>query len=65
MAVIINGEEVDAAGKLLSDYLNETGYDIQRIAIELNGDIIPKSQYASTCLRDGDRVEIVRFVGGG
>ncbi len=65
MSVIINGEEVEAAGKTLSDYLKDGGYDIRRVAVELNGEIVPKSRYESTRLRDGDRVEIVSFVGGG
>jgi sulfur carrier protein len=37
----------------------------KRIAVELNGAIVPRSAYAATALRDGDRVEIVGAVGGG
>lgn len=65
MSVIINGEEIEAAGKTLADYLNESGYDIRRVAVELNGEIVVKSRYETTILRDGDHVEIVSFVGGG
>ena len=65
MPVIINGEQVDAAGKTLADYLSASGYDIRRLAVERNGEIVTKSQYAATVLHDGDTVEIVRFVGGG
>ena len=65
MALIINGEEVEAAGKTLADYLEETGYDTRGIAVERNGAIVPKSQYASTILRDGDRIELVHCVAGG
>ena len=65
MAVNINGEEVDAAGKTLADYLEEAGYDTRGIAIERNGAIVPKSQYALTVLQDGDTVEVVRCVAGG
>ncbi|MBQ7652471.1 MAG: sulfur carrier protein ThiS [Victivallales bacterium] len=65
MSVTINGEKAEAAGKLLSDYLKDAGYDIQRIAVELNGEIVPKVNYDSTRLQDGDTVEIVSFVGGG
>ena len=53
------------AGKTISDYLAESGYDTKRVAVELNGDILPKAQYDSTVLQDGDSVEIVSFVGGG
>ena len=65
MALIINGEEVEVAGKTLADYLEETGYDTRGIAVERNGTIVPKSQYASTVLQDGDRIELVHCVAGG
>ena len=65
MALIINGEEVEAAGKTLADYLEEAGYDTRGIAIERNGAVVPKSQYASTVLQDGDKVELVHCVAGG
>ncbi len=63
--VTINGEEKNVQGKTVALYLNENGYDIKRVAVELNGDILPKSQYEGTALKDGDSVEIVSFVGGG
>ncbi|MBP1572911.1 MAG: sulfur carrier protein ThiS [Oscillospiraceae bacterium] len=63
--VTINGEEKNVQGKTVASYLNENGYDIKRVAVELNGDILPKSQYEGTALKDGDSVEIVSFVGGG
>ena len=62
----INGNAV-----LLSDpctveiLLLEQGYDLQRIAVERNGDILPKDHYADTYARDGDIYEVVSFVGGG
>ena len=65
MSLIINGEEIKAASKTLADYLEEAGYDIRGIAIERNGAIVPKSQYASTVLRDGDKVELVHCVAEG
>lgn len=63
--VKINGEELNVADKTVAQYLTENGYDIKRVAVELNGDILPKAQYESTLLQDGDNVEIVSFVGGG
>lgn len=63
--VIINGEEKNAQGKTVAQYLIENGYDIKRVAVELSGDILPKAQYEATSLKDGDSVEIVSFVGGG
>ncbi|MBR3993717.1 MAG: sulfur carrier protein ThiS, partial [Clostridia bacterium] len=44
---------------------NSAGYDLMRVAVELNGDIVPKVQYADTIFKDGDSVEVVSFVGGG
>lgn len=63
--VKVNGELLDIAGKTLAEYLAATSYDMKRIALELNGDIVPKSAYADTVLADGDSIEIVSFVGGG
>ena len=63
--VKINGEELNMAGKTIAEYLAETNYDPKRIAVERNGDIIPKAKYSETVLQDGDNVEIVGFVGGG
>lgn len=63
--VKINGEVLDIAGKTLSEYLETTSYDPKRIAVEKNGDIVPKSQYDKTVLTDGDIIEVVSFVGGG
>ena len=63
--VKINGEELDIAGRTVAEYLAENGYDIKRVAVELNGDILPKVQYDGTILHDGDSVEVVSFVGGG
>ena len=63
--VKVNGTELDIAGKTITEYLSTTGYDMKRIAIERNGDIVPKAQYGETVLLDGDSLEIVRFVGGG
>ncbi len=63
--VIINGKESDSSGRSVMQYLDENGYDTMRIAVEINGYILPKAQYESAVLKDGDCVEIVNFVGGG
>ena len=63
--VKINGEELNIAGKTVAQYLATTSYDFKRIAVERNGDIVPKAQYGETVLKDGDSVEVVSFVGGG
>lgn len=63
--VKINGEEQNVAGKTIMEYLAATSYDPKRIAVEYNGEIIPKAQYSEKVLQNGDRIEIVSFVGGG
>ena len=63
--VKVNGTELNIAGKTVAEYLAETNYDPKRIAVERNGDIVPKAQYETTVLADGDGVEVVSFVGGG
>ena len=63
--VKINGTELDIAGKTVAQYLDTADYSRSRIAVERNGEIVPKPEYDSTVLNDGDVVEIVSFVGGG
>lgn len=62
----VNGKEVNNAdGLSLGELLIGEGYSLQRIAVELNGEIIPKTQYDQTNIKDGDSLEVVSFVGGG
>ena len=63
--VKVNGTELDIAGKTLAEDLATMNYDMKRIAVECNGDIVPKAQYGETVLCDGDNIEVVSFVGGG
>lgn len=63
--VKVNGELLNLAGNTVADYLADANYNLKRIAVELNGDIVPKSQYEVTVLQDGDSIEVVSFVGGG
>ena len=61
----INGVNIDKAELSLMQYLEENPISPQRIAVELNEEILPKANYADAVLEDGDVVEIVNFVGGG
>lgn len=63
--VKINSQPVNADGLLLPVYLNDAGYNLKHIAVEINGRIIPKNEYETTQIMDGDKIEIVHFVGGG
>ncbi len=63
--VTVNGQSIDIAGKTISEYLENTTYELRYIAVERNGDIVPKTTYSTTIINDGDAIEIVSFVGGG
>lgn len=63
--VKINGTNRDVAGMTITQYLEEADYNIKRIVVECNEEIVPKAAYGQTVLRDGDTVEIITFMGGG
>ena len=66
MQVRINGESREVAdGSTLSDLIDELSLAPQRIAIEVNQQIVRRDEWPQTVLSDGDRIEIVHFVGGG
>ena len=66
MKVTVNGKDIlMEVEKNVEQYLKECGYQMKRIAVELNGEILPKYQYSETMLKDGDSMEVVTFVGGG
>ena len=55
----INGKEYELNGKTVAEALAEIGYGEQRVAVELNESIVPRDQYASTVLYEGDHLEVV------
>jgi thiamine biosynthesis protein ThiS len=61
----INGEATDSDAATLAALVESLGMKSDRVAIELNREIVPRGQWAETRLSDGDRLEIVHFVGGG
>ena len=64
--IIVNGEEFEiASGWSVAKLVEERGLDCSRVAVELNGEIVPRGTFDDTLLHDGDKVEIVHFVGGG
>ena len=66
MKVFVNGEEKDLSDATsLSELITALDLPVARIAIELNRDVVRRSDWGSTMLNDGDRIEIVHFVGGG
>ena len=66
IALTINGKRVELDGPTpLTDYLESKGLAGRQIAVAVNGDVVPREKHPSVTLGDGDRVEIVRPVGGG
>lgn len=64
--IIVNGTDCpQAAGLNVTELLEQEGYPSKSVAVECNGNIIPKSDYANHRFSDGDVIEVVRFVGGG
>jgi thiamine biosynthesis protein ThiS len=63
--LIINGETKDSTASTLAALVESLGMKSDRVAIELNREIVARGQWAETKLSDGDRLEIVHFVGGG
>jgi sulfur carrier protein len=66
MKLHVNGEDRDFPIPLtLSALVEHLGMKHDRVAIELNRNIVPREQWDKTTLAEGDRLEIVQFVGGG
>lgn len=66
MHIQLNGERYELPdGQSVADLLQCLELTGRRLAVELNQDIVPRSQHASTVLTEGDRVEVVHAIGGG
>ncbi len=66
MNIHINGQSREVAdGLSVSALLDELGYGEKRVAIERNGELVPRSRHGEEMLADGDRIEIVQAIGGG
>jgi thiamine biosynthesis protein ThiS len=66
MQIVLNGEPAETAGgSTVEMLLQQLGISRERVAVELNADIVPKADYEKRLLSDGDKIEIVHFVGGG
>lgn len=63
--ILLNGEDRQVAASTVLALIDEIGLDGRKVAVERNLEIVPRSQYLATDLSDGDRLEIVHFVGGG
>ncbi len=66
MKIIVNGENKEIQSNCNAEQLlQDMGFAGKRVAVELNREIVPRSHYAQTFISDGDKIEIVRAIGGG
>ena len=66
MRIVLNGEQVETKeNSSIAELLTQLGIGTERVAVEVNFDIVPRAKYDAHVLTDADKVEIVHFVGGG
>ncbi len=65
MKITLNGKSAEFNGTSIDDLLKEYKLNPGRIAVERNGEIVHREKYKSIAVCEGDRLEIVTFVGGG
>ena len=65
MKLTINGREQSLTALTVAELIEQLGMKQDRVAVELNRNIVPREQWTATNLAEGDQLEIVHFVGGG
>ena len=66
MKVTLNGEAREVSREMtVAKLLEEIGTPAERVAVEVNLEVVPRQEYTSTLIRAGDSIEVVTFVGGG
>ena len=65
MQIQVNGEPRETRAETVLALVEELGLDVRKVAVERNLEIVPKSLHATTPVAQGDRFEVVQFVGGG
>ena len=66
MKVFLNGKKINVSNNLTAQQLlSEMGYQDKRIALEINGELTPKSEYSNKIIVENDKVEIIEAIGGG
>lgn len=68
MTVLLNGQPKSLDNTVdvtISQFISELGFPLDRVAMERNGVILPRKAWAETFLVEGDKLELVHFVGGG
>jgi sulfur carrier protein len=65
MRIKLKGEPYESPAVTVAELLERLGIQRGRVAVELNLNILPKEEYPTTLLKEGDQLEVVHFVGGG
>ena len=65
MRIQVNGDTREIAARTVLGLVEELGFDVRKVAVERNLAIVPRSLHGETALAEGDRIELVQFVGGG
>ena len=66
MEITLNGEKYNLeTGSNIVDLIEKLGLNRDKLAIERNLEIVPKSKFAMTIIKEGDKLELVHFIGGG
>ncbi len=66
MRVVLNGEDHElASGLTVRQLVEALGLGLGPVAVEVNQAVVPRAEHATSVLADGDKVEVVHFVGGG
>ena len=66
MKIFLNGKKINVGNNLTAQQLlSELGYQDKRIALEINGEVTPKSEYSNKIIVENDKLEIIVAVGGG
>lgn len=65
MRIEVNGEVLEVEAGTILALVEELGLDIRKVAVERNLEIVPRTLHGATALVEGDRIELVQFVGGG
>ena len=63
--VTVNGQQKDIAGQNLQQYLTEAGFEVNRVVVERNLEIVPKDELGKITIQDQDSIEVLRCVGVG
>lgn len=65
MRIQVNGEPLETSATTVLALVEQLGLDVRKVAVERNLEIVPKSLHGTTPVAEGDRFEVVQFVGGG